>query len=116
MKLNHIAFASVILLSGCTSLFPAQMVQTSDDAGGQVSKRWGVVSFINQGWPGAVEARKKQAREKMQAYCGSANYNVVDASDRNQTTGGMGQLESGGGFGYSTFQQQTVRWKFECAD
>jgi hypothetical protein len=91
MKLNHIAFASVILLSGCTSLFPAQMVQTSDDAGGQVSKRWGVVSFINQGWPG-------------------------DASDRNQTTGGMGQLESGGGFGYSTFQQQTVRWKFECAD
>ena len=112
MKLIALSIATAILLSACS----AKMVQTSDDAGGKVDNRWGVVEYLNQGCCGAVDARKEDARAKMKSYCAPKSYKVVDASELNQAQGGIMQGMGGDTAYFMQSNQQKVRWNFVCVD
>lgn len=110
MKQILITTLVALIVSACS----AKMVQTSDDAGGLVDKRWGVVEYLNQGCCGAVDARKEDARAKMKSYCAPKSYKVVDASEINQAQGGIMQGVGDNTAYFMQSNQQKVRWNFVC--
>ena len=103
-----------ILVAATLTACSAKMVQTSDDAGGKVDKRWGVVEYLNQGCCGTIDARKQDARDKMKSYCAPQSYKVVDASEINQSQGGVMQGVGNNTAVFIPSTQQKVRWNFVC--
>ena len=112
MKHTLMTVFLAIGLSACS----AKMVQTSDDAGGKVDKRWGVVEYLNQGCCGTIDARKQDARTKMKNYCAPKSYRVVDAGEINQSQGGIMQGVGNNTALFMQSNQQKVRWNFVCED
>ena len=77
MRITSLALVVVVVvLSGCSG--SASIVTTSNEVGGiQEGARWGIVKYFNQGPAFVVNARKADARKKMEAYCAPLPYRVL---------------------------------------
>jgi hypothetical protein len=70
---------ATLLLAGC--VMSARMVSTTDSMGGvQKGPRGGIVAYYTKG--GFTETRRKDAAEKMEAYCAPHLYRVLESSEQ----------------------------------